>query len=140
VPLKVACGRSVVCRVGTVDRRGILLSVYAGHGLEYHLVKSQTPRDSLVSSDDVATARSERPKTKKRDSFEVESGRLLMPSTPQFRRDPPIPQQKLPSREVNTKQDRELQVFAKLLCRTNEKNRGLLFDMASKMARWGQRL
>ncbi len=48
---------------------------------------------------------------------------------------PNIPAQDIPSRAVSTKQDRELQVFAKLLSQMNEKKRGLLLHMASKMAR-----
>jgi transcriptional regulator with XRE-family HTH domain len=47
---------------------------------------------------------------------------------------PNIPPQHIPSRAVNTKQERELQVFAKLLSQMNEKKRGLLLHMASKMA------
>jgi transcriptional regulator with XRE-family HTH domain len=47
---------------------------------------------------------------------------------------PNIPQQDIPSRAVITKQDREMQVFVKLLSRLSEKNLRLLFQMASKMA------
>jgi len=50
---------------------------------------------------------------------------------------PNIPLQAAPSRMVNTKQDRELWAFAKLLSRMNDKNRGLLLHMASKMANSG---
>jgi transcriptional regulator with XRE-family HTH domain len=47
---------------------------------------------------------------------------------------PNIPHQDVPSRAVITKQDREMQVFAKLLSRMSKKNLGLLFHVASKMA------
>jgi transcriptional regulator with XRE-family HTH domain len=47
---------------------------------------------------------------------------------------PNIPQQKIPSRAVATKQDREIHAFAKLFSRMDDKNLGLLFHMASKMA------
>jgi transcriptional regulator with XRE-family HTH domain len=46
---------------------------------------------------------------------------------------PNIPQD-IPSRAVTTKQDREIQTFAKLFSRMDDKNLGLLFHMASKMA------
>jgi len=48
---------------------------------------------------------------------------------------PNIPSQNLPSAAISTKQDRELQVFAKLLSRMNDKNRCLLIHIASKMAK-----
>jgi len=47
---------------------------------------------------------------------------------------PNIPQQKIPSRAITTKQDREIHAFAKLFSRMDDKNLGLLFHMASKMA------
>jgi len=47
---------------------------------------------------------------------------------------PNVQLQPVPRRAVNTKQDRELRVFAKLLSRMNDKNRGLLLHMTSKMA------
>ena len=47
---------------------------------------------------------------------------------------PNIQLQPVPSRAVNTKQDRELRAFSKLLSRMNDKNRGLLLYMTSKMA------
>jgi transcriptional regulator with XRE-family HTH domain len=47
---------------------------------------------------------------------------------------PNIPLQAVPSRAVTTKQDREIQAFAKLFSRMDEKKLGLLFHMASKMA------
>ncbi len=47
---------------------------------------------------------------------------------------PNIPQQKIPTRSVTTKQDREIQAFAKLFSRMDDKKLGLLFHMASKMA------
>ena len=43
--------------------------------------------------------------------------------------------QSIPSRAMNTKQEREIQAFAKLFSRMNDKNRGLVFHMASKMAK-----
>jgi transcriptional regulator with XRE-family HTH domain len=46
---------------------------------------------------------------------------------------PEIPLQDIPSRALGTKQSRELQAFARLLSRMNDRNRGLLFHMASKM-------
>ena len=48
---------------------------------------------------------------------------------------PDIPQQKAPTQVVTTKQDRELHAFAKLFSRIDEKKLGLLFHMASKMAK-----
>jgi len=47
---------------------------------------------------------------------------------------PNIPEQKSPTRAVTTKQDRQIQSFAKLFSRMDDKKRGLLFHMASKMA------
>jgi transcriptional regulator with XRE-family HTH domain len=47
---------------------------------------------------------------------------------------PDIPSRRTPSRAVSTKQDREIQAFAKLFARMDDKKRGLLFHMASKMA------
>jgi transcriptional regulator with XRE-family HTH domain len=47
---------------------------------------------------------------------------------------PNIRLQPVPSRAVNIKDDRELRTFAKLLSRMNDKNRGLLLHMTSKMA------
>jgi transcriptional regulator with XRE-family HTH domain len=48
---------------------------------------------------------------------------------------PNIPRESTPGRTVNPKHDRELWAFAKLLSRMNDKDRGLLIHMASKMAR-----
>jgi transcriptional regulator with XRE-family HTH domain len=50
---------------------------------------------------------------------------------------PNIPLQDIPSRAVTTKQDREIQAFAKLSSRMDDKKLGLLFYMASKMANRG---
>ena len=50
---------------------------------------------------------------------------------------PNIPLQDIPSRAVTTKQDREIQAFAKLFSRMDDKKLGLLFHMASKMANRG---
>lgn len=47
---------------------------------------------------------------------------------------PNIPTEAIRSRATNSKQDRELSVFAKLLSRMNDRERGLLFHMAAKMA------
>jgi hypothetical protein len=47
---------------------------------------------------------------------------------------PNIPLQDIPGPAANTKQDRELRVFANLLAHSNDKNRGLLLQIASKMA------
>lgn len=47
---------------------------------------------------------------------------------------PNIPGGIVPNRPPSSKQDRELQHFAKLLSHMNVKSRGLLFYMASKMA------
>jgi transcriptional regulator with XRE-family HTH domain len=47
---------------------------------------------------------------------------------------PNIPQQKIPSRAIMTKRDREFRAFAKLFSRMDDKKLGLLFYMASKMA------
>jgi transcriptional regulator with XRE-family HTH domain len=47
---------------------------------------------------------------------------------------PNIQLQPVPSRAVKTKDDRDLRSLAKLLSRMNDKNRGLLLHMASKMA------
>ena len=47
---------------------------------------------------------------------------------------PNIPSQDVPRPAFNAKEDRELRVFAKLFSRMDDKNRGLLFHMASKMA------
>jgi transcriptional regulator with XRE-family HTH domain len=48
---------------------------------------------------------------------------------------PSIPAEFVPSRAANSKQVRELRVFAKLFSRMDEKSRGLLIHMASKMAK-----
>ena len=47
---------------------------------------------------------------------------------------PNIPQN-IPSRPANAKEDRELRAFAKLFSRIDDKKLGLLFHMASKMAK-----
>jgi transcriptional regulator with XRE-family HTH domain len=47
---------------------------------------------------------------------------------------PNIPTEAIPSRRVNWKQDRELRTFAKFFSRMGDRDRGLLFHMASKMA------
>jgi transcriptional regulator with XRE-family HTH domain len=47
---------------------------------------------------------------------------------------PNIQLQPVPSRAVNTKDERELRAFAKLLSRMDDKKRGLLLHIASKMA------
>jgi transcriptional regulator with XRE-family HTH domain len=47
---------------------------------------------------------------------------------------PNIPLQNAPSRAIMTKRDREIQAFAKLFSRMDDKKLGLLFHMASKMA------
>jgi len=47
---------------------------------------------------------------------------------------PNIPQQKILTQAVTTKQDREIKTFAKLFSRMDHKNLRLLFQMASKMA------
>jgi transcriptional regulator with XRE-family HTH domain len=47
---------------------------------------------------------------------------------------PNIPLRQVPSRAVATKQDRELRAFAKLFSRMDDKKRGLLLQMTSKMA------
>jgi len=47
---------------------------------------------------------------------------------------PNIQFQPVPSRAVNTKDERDLRAFAKLLSRMNDKNRSLLLHMTSKMA------
>jgi transcriptional regulator with XRE-family HTH domain len=47
---------------------------------------------------------------------------------------PNIPLQAVPSKAVNTKQERELLSFTKLFSRMDNKNLSLLFQMASKMA------
>jgi len=49
-------------------------------------------------------------------------------------RKPNIPAESIRSRAANTKQERELRAFAKFLSRMDDKNRGLLIHMASKMA------
>jgi hypothetical protein len=46
---------------------------------------------------------------------------------------PNLPPQDIPGPAANTKQEGELRVFAKLLSHGNDKNRGLLLHMASKM-------
>jgi hypothetical protein len=48
---------------------------------------------------------------------------------------PNIPSSGAPSRPINKKQEREIRSFAKLFSRTDDKNRGLLFHMASKVAK-----
>jgi transcriptional regulator with XRE-family HTH domain len=47
---------------------------------------------------------------------------------------PNIPTEAIRSRAANSKQDRELSAFAKLLARMKERDRGLLLHMAAKMA------
>jgi transcriptional regulator with XRE-family HTH domain len=47
---------------------------------------------------------------------------------------PNIPAEFAPSRAVRSKQDQELRVLAKLLSRMNDKDRGILLHIASKMA------
>jgi hypothetical protein len=47
---------------------------------------------------------------------------------------PNIPAEVIPRRAANSKQERELRAFAKHLSRMDDKDRGFLFHMASKMA------
>jgi len=47
---------------------------------------------------------------------------------------PSLPTEATRSRAVNSKQDRDVRVLAKLLARMTDERRGLLFHMASKMA------
>jgi transcriptional regulator with XRE-family HTH domain len=47
---------------------------------------------------------------------------------------PNIPAEAIRSRAANSKKDSELRKFAKHLLRMNDKDRGILFHMASKMA------
>jgi transcriptional regulator with XRE-family HTH domain len=47
---------------------------------------------------------------------------------------PNIPAEFVPSRAVRSKQDQELRALATLLSRMNDKDRGILLHMASKMA------
>ena len=47
---------------------------------------------------------------------------------------PNIPAEIIPRRAANSKQERELRAFAKFFSRMDNKNRGLLIHMASKMA------
>jgi transcriptional regulator with XRE-family HTH domain len=47
---------------------------------------------------------------------------------------PNIPAEAIPSRWANAKQNREFQTFAKYLSRMDDKDRGLLIHIASKMA------
>jgi transcriptional regulator with XRE-family HTH domain len=47
---------------------------------------------------------------------------------------PNVPAEFVPSRAVRSKQDQELRTLAKLLSRMNNKDRGILLHMASKMA------
>jgi transcriptional regulator with XRE-family HTH domain len=47
---------------------------------------------------------------------------------------PNIPTEAIRSRAANSKKDSELRKFAKHLLRMNDKDRGILFHMASKMA------
>ncbi len=47
---------------------------------------------------------------------------------------PNIPAEPLQTRRVKSKQNRELQTFAKYLSRMDDRDRGLLIHMASKMA------
>jgi transcriptional regulator with XRE-family HTH domain len=48
---------------------------------------------------------------------------------------PIIPAEYVLSRALRSKQDHELRAFAKLLSRMDDKDRGILFHMASKMAK-----
>jgi len=48
---------------------------------------------------------------------------------------PNIPAEAIRSRAANSKKDNELRTFAKLLARMSDERRGLLFHMASKMAK-----
>jgi transcriptional regulator with XRE-family HTH domain len=47
---------------------------------------------------------------------------------------PKLPTESVRSRTANSKQDRVLRGFAKLLARMNDRERGLLFHLAAKMA------
>lgn len=48
---------------------------------------------------------------------------------------PNIPAENIQRRPANAKQERELRAFAKCFSRMDDKNRGLLIHMASKMAK-----
>ena len=48
---------------------------------------------------------------------------------------PNMPVERIPSRAPNSKWEREIRAFAKLLARMSDRSRGLLFHMASKMAK-----
>jgi transcriptional regulator with XRE-family HTH domain len=48
---------------------------------------------------------------------------------------PNIPAEAIRSRTINPEQDQQLRALAKLLSRMSDKDRGILFHMASKMAK-----
>ena len=77
------------------------------------------------------------------DTLEKMAGALEVPLYRLFTDDadikrPNIPCHAAPSQPVHSKQDREVVSFAKLLSQMEEKNRRLLLQMASKMAKRAQ--
>jgi transcriptional regulator with XRE-family HTH domain len=48
---------------------------------------------------------------------------------------PDIPMENISQRSAHSKQEREIRAFAKIFSRMNDKYRGLIFQVASKMAR-----
>jgi len=99
---------------GDVEKRTGLLRCYISRVENGHTVPSVDTLEKMARALEVPTYR-----------FFTDAAHVQKPN---------IPQQKIPSPAMTTKQDREIQSFAKLFSRMDERKRVLLFQMASKMA------
>jgi transcriptional regulator with XRE-family HTH domain len=100
---------------GDVEKRTGLLRCYISRVENGHTVPSVDTLEKMARALEVPTYR-----------FFTDAAHVQKPN---------IPQQKIPSPAMTTKQDREIQAFAKLFSRMGDKELGLLFHMASKMAK-----
>src|ERR1700693_371315 len=99
---------------GDVEKRTVLLRCYISRVENGHTVPSVDTLEKLARALEIPIYR-----------IFTDDARVEKPN---------IPQQKIPSRAITTKQDREIHAFAKLFSRMDDKNLGLLFHMRSQMA------
>ncbi len=99
---------------GDVEKRTGLLRCYISRVENGHTVPSVDTLEKMARALEIPMYR-----------FFTNEARIRMPD---------IPSQQIQSQTKNKKQDREIQAFAKLFSRMDDKKRLLLFHLASKMA------
>jgi len=100
---------------GDVEKRTGLLRCYISRVENGHTVPSVETLEKMARALEIPTYR-----------IFTDDAHAVKPNIPSFG---------APSRLINKKQEREIRSFAKLFSRMDDKNRGLLFHMASKMAK-----